>query len=343
MNARSLAVIAFVALLFGCGGGFRPSASTSSVASTSGLAPADFAPIGVQHVFWTLFAGAAYPQVEIASVPLKTTSKVTDVYNSGQNDLIYSSGMAVDKSGRLWVLSFGKYNGAPTSALVFGLPLTAKSVPRYTFVLSTTSGADALAFDPSGNLWVTSPGYHTALEYKGPFKKSGTLKPAITLPGGSANDFGIAVDKSANIYISNNNSSGKDSIAVVKPPYTHKPYYLNGLSAPGGLIFDTHGNLYASTVGSKPAVVRYNSNDLKSGAKPSIVDPTGLPSGSYEAAFAFTARGDLYAANCGSTSAVGIDVWPLSKKQFSSKLAPSVKYTNGNLQLVGCAWGIAIK
>jgi|GEM_PF-3176474 len=337
MNARLIALSFSVMLLSACGGRFGPPASTAVPPASEAKAAAP------QKVYWTLFAGPAYPQVQIANVPLKVKSKANSIDSSSQNDLLYSSGMAIDSAGRLWILSFGQSNGAPTSALVFKLPLDANSVPLYTFVLTGTSGADALAFDPSGDVWVTSPGTHEVFEYKGPFTKSKTLNPAVTLNGGSDNPFGIAVDKSAKVYISINNSTGTDSIAVATPPYKHEPYFLNGLTAPGGLMFDKSGNLYASSNGSAPALVRYNSNNLKNGATPNIVDPTGLPASSYEAAFAFTAKGDLYAANCGNSGTAGLDVWPLSAKKFTSKLPPSVQYTNADLQSVGCAWGIAIK
>ncbi len=126
-------------------------------------------------------------------------------------------------------------------------------------------------------------------------------------------------------------------------PYTGEPYFLNGLRSPGGLAFDKAGNLYASSNGSSPEVVRYDSNDLKSGDSPSVVDRAGLPASSYEAAFAFNSNGDLYAANCGNAGSAGIDVWPLSRMKFSAKLKPSALYTNSDIQEAGCAWGIAIK
>ncbi|MBV8530898.1 MAG: hypothetical protein JO104_06240 [Candidatus Eremiobacteraeota bacterium] len=136
------------------------------------------------------------------------------------------------------------------------------------------------------------------------------------------------------------------SIAVSKPPYKKKPFFLTGLNSAGALIVDDKGNLYASTNGpSTPAaLVRYNADNIKPGAKPNIADPAGLPPNSYLATFTFDAKGDLYVANCGapSTSAAGIDVYPLATKKFSSKLAPSVIYTNGYITSAGCAWGIAI-
>ncbi len=296
-----------------------------------------------QNVYWTLFADADYPQVQIAQVPLSKTSMASTINSTVRNNLLETSGVAFDTAGRFWILSYGQTNGDPTSALVFSLPVTARSAPLFTLVLSGTLDADALAFDPSGNLWVTSPGNQSVVEYTGPFTQSATLTPATTLTAGVNTPFAVAVDKKGNVYISNNGSTGSDSIAVMKPPYTGQPYFLNGLTAPGGLVFDAAGNLYASSNGSTPAVVRYNSNHLKSGDQPNVVDAAGLKATSYEASFAFTATGDLYAANCGNNNTAGIQVWPLGLKRFSAHLKPSVRYTNKKILRDGCAWGIAIQ
>jgi sugar lactone lactonase YvrE len=281
--------------------------------------------------------------VQIAAVPLIKRAKVLTIRSTTRNNLLETSGVAFDSAGRFWILSYGQTNGEPTSALIFNLPLTAHSAPVITLVLNGTLDADALAFDPSGNLWVTSPGNRSVQEYTGPFTQSVTLTPTVIVTAGVNTPFGIAVDKNANVYISNNSSTGMKSVAVVKPPYTGKPYFLNGLAAPGGLAFDSDGNLYASNNGSTPAVVRYNKNHLRSGDTPSIVDSARLAAETYEASFAFNATGDLYAANCGNNGTAGIQVWPLSLKRFSPHLKPSVRYTNRKIQRDGCAWGIAIQ
>lgn len=351
MSARSFGFAIFTVLIAGCGGAFAPAGVPNGGApavEAPDVAVLPLAKVRRQHVYWTLFAGAKYPQIQMAAVPLRSKSKSRSVNNGSKNDLLYTSGMAVDRAGHLWVLSFGQYHGNPTTAVVFKLPIKPASNPLYTFVLSGTSASNALAFDASGNLWVTSPGNDSAMQYSGPFTKSGTLTPAITLSATGFATWGVAVDKHANVYFSNSTSTGTDSIAVVKPPYSGSPYFLNGVSKPAGLAFDKAGNLYASTCGgctasATAAVVRYDSNGLKSGDSPSIVDPTGLPASSYLASFAFTAKGDLYAANCGNSGSAGVDVYPTSEKAFTAHLAPSVEYKDSAMSAAGCAWGIAVR
>jgi len=308
-------------------------------AARSGALPDAKAP---PSVYWTLFASCSYPQVQHAALPLKSTTTAKNEYCSTHNGLSYSSGLHVDSSGRLWVLNFGAHSGSPGSVSVFNLPFkTDVPTPEYTFVLSGTSDPDHLTFDRSGNLWVSSHNSDVT-KYKGPFTKSGTLSPAITLTNGISRPSGIAVDPSGNVYVADFTSTGTNSIAVFKTPISNKPaYYLKGLTQPGGLAFDKSGNLYASENGpSTYAIVRYNSGDLKRGDVPSIADATGLSS-TYESDFAFGPSGDLYFANCGDTGSVY--EYPTSKEQFSSSLAPSLDYTNADLQQAGCAWGIAIK
>ena len=339
---RSLIAFGFAMLLTACGRSAIPGAAFSPQMAAP-AAPATETAKKQQHVYWTLFAGSTAPQVQIASVPLRSKSKATSIYYNAHNTMLQSSGMHVDASGRLWILVFGPYSGNPGSVLVFTLPLTAKSAPKYAFVLSGTDDPDHLTFDKSGNLWINSHANSSVLEYTGPFNQSGTLSPAKTLTMGLQRPSGIAIDKSGNVYVANIDSTGKNSIAVFKAPVSNKkPYFLNGLSAPGGLSFDSHGNLYASLNGvNSSAIVRYNSSNLKSGAKPSIVDKTKLTGGVYEADLALTAAGDLYFANCGSHAS--IFVYPTSTKAFTSKLAPSVNYKDSEMTAAGCAWGIAIK
>jgi sugar lactone lactonase YvrE len=339
---RHVALVS-LALSLAAAGCANPSLPSPATVQPAGFGEAAFAAAkkAAHHVYWTLYAGRTYPEVEIAKTPMTKESKVVNIGGGTANDLNYTSGMTFDTSGRLWILSFGHYAGNPNTATVFKLPLKAASTPVYEFVLSGTDGSNAITFDPSGNLWVSSPGNDDVIEYSGPFTKSGTLSPALTLHGGSLQGYGIAFDAKSNLYISIFNSSGTDSIAVAAKPYTSNPYFLDGLTQPGSLTFDKAGNLYASTNGSSPALVRYDKNDLRSGDTPSIVDPTGLPSGSYLSAFAFTATGDLYVANCGNSNSAGIDVYSTSRQQFGAKLAPSLLYSNADIEEVGCAWGIA--
>jgi hypothetical protein len=300
-------------------------------------------PKAAQQVYWSLDGLSGYSQIQFTNVPLGMNSKVTSIFSNSNNMLTFSSGMQFDAQGRLWIYTFGRYGGNPGSVYVFELPLTRKSRPRYQFVLLGTGSLNQIAFDAFGNLWVTTDAFlgGAVEEFTGPFNKSRTLSPAITITNGIQGASGLAFDKNGSLYVSNLDGDTRHSIAVYTTPSNRQPYFLTGLQRPGGLIFDAAGNLYASDNSkSLSAIVRYNSDHLKAGAKPDVVDSTGL-SGTFEESFALTSAGDLYFSNCGTHASV---YWyPTSKKPFTSSLAPSLDYTNRYINSVRCVWGIAIK
>jgi hypothetical protein len=319
-----------------------PGSATRNALSAG--APAAKPHKGAPTVFWTLDGASGVSEVQFANAPLRARSKVTTIDSNANNMLVFSSDMRFDAEGRMWIYTFGRYGGNPGSVYVFDLPLTKESRPRYEFVLQGTNGLSHMTFDAYGNLWVTGGTQccTAVLEYTGPFDKSGTLLPAITLTKGIRNPWGLAFDKSGNFYVSNSASDAKHSIAVFTAPISNRqPYFLTGLQRPGGVIFDAAGNLYASDNStSLSAIVRYDSDHLEAGAQPDIVDRTGLH-GTYEENFAFTSGGDLYFSNCGTHASV---YWyPTGKKPFTATLAPSLNYTNRNIDSVACVWGIAIK
>jgi DNA-binding beta-propeller fold protein YncE len=175
-----------------------------------------------------------------------------------------------------------------------------------------------------------------------------TLVPTVTLSlPGFTNPTGNAVDAAGNVYVPNLGSHGTNSIAVFTAPVTSAStpaFFLNGLRFPGSLIFDAQGNLYASDnpQGSQSAIVRYNSNNLVSGAMPNVVDPTGLGTQNYGTAFAFDGLGNLYVADCGNAGSAGVRTYLTGTNPFTATLAPSSTFTDVPINSLGCVWGIAI-
>lgn len=326
----SLSVLAATMVIAGC-----------NSSSSGAIVPGHHA--AAQTAYWDEFSNASQPQVSLASLPLTASSSVTNVPSSTQ--LLFSAGMAIDSTGRLWVSAFP--SGGGIIAAVFNLPISASSTPALIFNLPSTGDIDHLTFDAAGNLWASDFTNKVVYEFTGPFTASGTLTPAQTVTlTGFVHPQGLALDASGNLYVSNSGSSGTNSIAVFSAPVTSgstAAFYLDGLSDPGGLAFDAHGDLFASTNGAGFAIDEYDANDLTSGATPSVVDTTGLNSNNYEADMAFDKAGNLYVADCGSAATVGVRSYPTGSASFSSSMAPSATYQNGNITTGGCVWGIAIR
>jgi hypothetical protein len=304
--------------------------------------------IVVQGVYWTLFyGGSASYQLEAARLPLSTSSQDLEISGTSTNELVCTSGVTVGPAGRLWVLTAPNGCSAPyvSEIAVFNPPVSQASAPVLTFTLPGQGEVDHLRFDAGGHLWISDYYSNTVSEFTGPFTSSGALSPAMTLTTGISKPSAVAVDRTGNVFVSNNDSTGTHSIGVFHAPVSSStiPTFLDGLSNPGGLTVDTRGNLYASTNpnGGPWAIVRYNRGQMADGAMPSIVDTAGPVTGQYEADFAWDGAGNLYDADCGGSPS--IRVYPLATKSFSPSLAPSVVYTNASLKAVGCAWGIAVR
>jgi hypothetical protein len=336
------ALFALTVLLAGCG--TLPVSSPGASGLVSGVRPENVSPTAVQHIYWSLAGSATGPQIQYTVLPLRKISPATTVFANYHNELDESTGISVDTSGkRMWVLTRGKTGFSPSDVAVFDLPLTKPYVAIHRFVLSGTDLPTYLTFDSAGHLWVNSRDNNAVLEYTGPFAHNHTLAPHTKLRAGLDQPTGIAFDAHGDLYVSNFASTGSHSITVYKAPISSKtkPYFLDGLIYPGALAFDKDGNLYASTNGpSYSATVRYDSDDLKSGSFPSIVDRLGLYH-AYGTSFAFGASGDLYVANCGSGASVF--VYPTGEKPFSSKLPPSLDYTDYQIEVTRCVWGIAVR
>jgi hypothetical protein len=335
---KLLGFLVIAALLAGCAGQATLPRSSTAQVLTSDLTET---PHAKQLLYWSLYEDAPNPQIQFATMPLKKSSKAKTIPGNSDNGLAKASDMHIDRLGWMWVLTAGTASSAYGALDVFALPLTPKSAPKYRFILSEAQNPKYFAIDSKGNVWVNSIS-NMVLEYVGPFKKSGTLRPKLKLTKmGSPN--GMAFDKHGNLFVANGASSGKSSIAIYPKPIKNiKPKYLDGVFQPSGLIFDKKGNLYVGQDFTDDLLVaRFNSNNLKPGSKPSVTDSHGTPGAFSPVDFAFSNDGDLYVTNCSSYA--GIIVFPTSHKAFTNTLAPSVIYTNSvTVGVSYCVWGIAI-
>jgi sugar lactone lactonase YvrE len=217
-----------------------------------------------------------------ASVAIGQPDFVTGNTNTTQNGLNYAFGSAFDSGGNLWVVDFGNsrilqyqppFATNMNASLVIGQPNFTSGGTA-----TTNSGLSfpyLVAFDASGDLWVTDGGNNRVLEFKPPFANGMAASLVIgqtdfvsggaaTTASGLSLPCGVAFDSAGDLWIGDIYNS---RVLEFKPPFA------NGMSAslvlgqasftaggasggqsgfywPFGIAFDSSGNLYVADYGN---------------------------------------------------------------------------------------------
>jgi sugar lactone lactonase YvrE len=217
-------------------------------------------------------------------------------FNSGSHGLSQSTfsipyNVAFDSSGNLWVAdaSNGRVlefvppltNGEKASIVLGQVNFTAYSCGAGQSAMCTSYG---LAFDSSGNLWVSDPGGDRVLQFSPPFTSNEKASIVIGQPnfissGYSAataaslnNPRGIAIDSSGNLWVAD---FGFNRVLKYAPPFSNNEsasVVLGqrnstgnftsttrwGLNNPNGITFDSSGSLWVADAGNN-RVLRFDS------------------------------------------------------------------------------------
>jgi hypothetical protein len=332
INVRNaIGAVAAVAVLAGC--------------SNSSSSPPP--PPTPSFVYYSTFNGTAgQPGLGVVAYPITNSSTLAlTVNNSATNGLIDPAALLVDSAGRLFVIN----DTAPYTIPVYALPLTAASTPLFTLTMPAgTNNAFNMAFDVSGNLWVTSSGTNTVYEFTGPFNATATLVPAVTIATGvCAHPDEVGFDLAGNLYVACENSTGANAVGVFLKGTgftnaTALDHVLNGPGHPDPINFDHSGNLYTGSdlVSPNGGIAEYLSNNLAAAATPNVYDSTGMAANYFPEQYVFDAAGNLYDGDCGNTAK--IYVYPTGSQALSATLAPSATYTDANITGSNCVGGIAI-
>lgn len=330
--------------------GPTPTPKPTSSGATPTPSPSPTHSAADHYVYYStrnLNVGAA--SLGAVSYPLTSTSApAVTVYGSSANKLTGTGPLLIDSSGRLWGL-----NGLNPPAIVgiFDTPLTSTSLPSVVLTLPSGVVANAMAFDPSGNLWIASwnSGAISAYEFTGPFNVTATLVAAHKVPVGGCTDsasyFGMAFNAAGDLYVTCNGSPASSSVAVLlkSASYGSVNHYLSGLGAPSALIFDSAGDLYAGSNSAPPGggICLFKSGNLGAGATPNVCDSTGMGAAYWPVQLAFDSAGNIYSANCIDLPGQLI-VYPTSTQPLSAGLAPSAVYSDANIAASQCVGGVAI-
>ena len=170
------------------------------------------------------------------------------------------AGCTFDHSGDLWVA-----NDLTNTVVEYapGTPASGAQVPIATISSDgsdSLSGPVALAFDPSGDLWVANYDNSTVVEYTVSDLASGSQVPAVTISADASgvlnSPLGIAFDRSGDLWVAANLSDklleyARSGLAggPEAPAVTISADSSGSLNSPGGLAFDPSGDLWVANYG----------------------------------------------------------------------------------------------
>ena len=254
---------------------------------------------------------------------------------SGKTGLASPQNIAVDSSGDLWVSDYQNgwvteyappFTNGESAALELGAANFSAGGCATGNPLCEPSG---VAFDPNGNLWAGDTQNASVQEFKAPFATG--EEPSVMLGGSylgstpTSRAFapaGLTFDSSGNLWVAD---GGANRILEFSPPFTNRqaaslvlgqPDFTTDnnnstqsmLSSPGGLAFDSSGNLWvADTYDNRVVEYRAPFSNGESASlaigQPDLVSTGGNTTQStfdQPDSVAFDSHGNLWVADAGN-------------------------------------------
>jgi hypothetical protein len=236
---------------------------------------------------WSANVGDAVYEFTAAQLTATGNPTPAVTVSSDGTSLSYAQALGFDAAGDLWVVN-------PTNTVVEFTPtqIAQSGSPTPVVTLADDGSGSlstplSLAFDGSGNLWISNGGTgsnNTVVEFSASqLTHSGAPTPAVILSddghGSLAGPFGLAFDGSGNLWVTN----GQDSSVVEftpsqfgasgSPTPTVTISAKNGsLAFPTDLAFDASGDLWVSNAPFGAAsVVEFGASQLLSAGSPTPI------------------------------------------------------------------------
>jgi sugar lactone lactonase YvrE len=245
-NANSSTVVAFTASQLGASGSPTPAVTLSANAGSLN-SPAWLAFDASGNLWVANFNNStvvAFTASQLASTGSPTPA-VTLSATAGS--LNFPVGLAFDATGKLWVS-----NAIGNTVVAFtASQFAASGSPTPAVTLSASSGSlnypSGLAFDASGNLWVSNAFGNTLVAFSpSQLAASSSPTPAVTLSataGSLLNPSGLAFDASGDLWVANVGNTTVVAFAASQlvtsgAPTPNVTVSGSSLSNPAGLAFD---------------------------------------------------------------------------------------------------------
>jgi sugar lactone lactonase YvrE len=208
------------------------------------------------------------------------------------------AGLAFDSSGNLWIV-----NASTATVVEFTasqLASTGSPTPAVTISASSASLDEpiGIAFDASGNLWVSNIGGSIVAFTPSQVAASGAPTPTVILTAAAGSINGplmIAFDASGKLWVANGDH-GQNTVVAFSPsqltttgsptPVVTLSANAGSLNGPAGLAFDASGSLWVSNLdGTSPTVVGFTASQIATSGSPtpnvtvtssSLSEPFGL-------------------------------------------------------------------
>ena len=239
----------------------------------------------------------------------------------GSTDVASASGVAVDTSGKIYIL-----DGTPSLAeYAAGSRGTASPTLSISGTNTTITGG-RVAVDSSGNMYVVSGGT-SVLEFAA--GANGNVVPTKTISGNLttlSGASGVVVDSLGNIYVTNATSNSVTEFAAGAngnvAPTTTISGNLTGLSSPGPIALDTSGNIYVESSGG---LEKFAAG--WTGSSCNIAPATNITALVCNVSLAVDTSGTMYSSCTGGLAASNVYEWAAGS---NGNVAPTTSFTSGN-------------
>jgi secreted PhoX family phosphatase len=279
---------------------------------------------------------APFSMGEAASIVIGQSSFTGDGYGTTDTTLYAPEAIAFDHSGNLWIVDTSNnrvleytqpFSNGEAASIVIGQPNFTSSASNTT--ATTLNQPDGIAFDSSGDLWVSDALNDRVLEYSAPFS-SGEMATLVlgeknfvtaidqTSKAGMSTPAGLAFDSTGDLWVADGirvleyttpfTTHEGASIVIGQNTFTNQSTVADatGLDLPYGVAFDPSGNLWVAdwgdnrvleyaapiTIGEAATTVLGQSN-LTASAPNAVLYPTASTL-NHPWGIAFDAAGDIW-------------------------------------------------